>query len=96
MLDADNVQAVDFLIPLKMAKRIIIAGEPTCGSTGQPLQFSIYGATARICTKWERFPDGTEFVEVGVVADVKTARTKKDVASGRDAVLETAIGLASK
>jgi C-terminal processing protease CtpA/Prc len=87
--------AEDFLIPLRMAKRITIVGEPTCGSTGQPLHFSIYGATARVCTKWDRFPDGTEFVGTGVVPNVKAAMTKRDVASGRDAVLETAIELAS-
>ncbi len=87
--------AEDFLIPLKMSKRITIVGEPSCGSTGQPLQFSIYGATARVCTKWDRFPDGTEFVGVGVVPDVKAARTAKDVISGRDAVLEKAMELAS-
>jgi hypothetical protein len=33
---------------------------------------------------------------VGVVPEVKVARTKQDVVSGRDAVLETALGLASK
>ncbi|HLK62398.1 MAG TPA: S41 family peptidase [Bryobacteraceae bacterium] len=87
--------AEDFLIPLKMAKRITIVGEPTCGSTGQPLQFSIYGATARVCTKWDRFPDGTEFVGVGVLPDVKAARTPQDVVTGRDVVLEKAIELAS-
>ncbi len=87
--------AEDFLIPLRVAKRVTIIGEPSCGSTGQPLEFSIYGATARICTKWDRFPDGTEFVGVGVVPDVKAARAKEDVAASRDAVLETALRLAS-
>jgi C-terminal processing protease CtpA/Prc len=87
--------AEDFLIPLRMSKRITIVGEPTCGSTGQPLHFTIYGATARVCTKWDRFPDGTEFVGTGVVPDVSATRSKRDVASGRDAVLETAIRLAS-
>lgn len=88
--------AEDFLIPLKISKRATIVGEPTCGSTGQPLLFSIFGATARVCTKEDRFPDGTLFVGVGVVPDVKAARTRQDVAAGRDAVLETAIALASK
>jgi len=88
--------AEDFLIPLKPARRITIIGEPTCGSTGQPLPISLYGATARICTKWDRYPDGTEFVGVGVLPDVKAARSKADVASGRDAVLQTAIDLASR
>ena len=88
--------AEDFLIPLRAAKRITIIGEPSCGSTGQPLEFSIYGATARVCTKWDRFPDGTEFVGVGVIPDVLAARTKDDVATGRDTVLEAALRLASR
>jgi C-terminal processing protease CtpA/Prc len=88
--------AEDFLIPVRAAKRVTIVGEPSCGSTGQPLEFSIYGATARVCTKWDRFPDGTEFVGVGVVPDIKAAPTKEDVAAGRDAVLETALRLASR
>lgn len=86
--------AEDFLIPLKMSKRATLVGEPTCGSTGQPLMFSIYGATARVCTKEDRYPDGTPFVGVGVLPDVKAARSKQDVASGRDAALETALALA--
>lgn len=88
--------AEDFLIPLKMSKRITIVGEPTCGSTGQPLQFSIYGALARVCTKWDRFPDGTEFVGIGILPDVRSARSVRDIASGRDAVLQEALGLASR
>jgi carboxyl-terminal processing protease len=88
--------AEDFLIPLRMLKRVTFVGEPTCGSTGQPLAFTIYGASARVCTKWDRFPDGTEFVGVGVVPDVPAARTKQDLVTGRDAVLATALDLASK
>lgn len=87
--------AEDFLIPLKMQKRATLVGEATCGSSGQPLSFSIYGADARVCTKWDRFPDGTEFVGVGILPDVPVSRTKEDVAAGRDAVLEAAIRLAS-
>ena len=78
-----------------MQKRATLVGEATCGSSGQPLSFSIYGADARVCTKWDRFPDGTEFVGVGILPDVPVSRTKEDVAAGRDAVLEAAIRLAS-
>jgi hypothetical protein len=35
-------------------------------------------------------------VGVGVLPDVKAARTPKDVATGRDVALETAVGLASR
>jgi C-terminal processing protease CtpA/Prc len=86
--------AEDFLVPLKVAKRAILVGEPTCGSSGQPLAFTVYGASARVCTKWDRFPDGTEFVGVGILPDVPSSRTRQDVASGRDAVLDVAVAAA--
>jgi hypothetical protein len=35
-------------------------------------------------------------VGIGILPDVPAARTKQDVASGRDAVLQKAIELASK
>lgn len=85
--------AEDFLIPLRVAKRITIVGEPTCGSSGQPLYFSIYGATGRVCTKWDRFPDGTEFVGIGIIPDIPVARSKKDFATQHDPVLQTALDL---
>jgi C-terminal processing protease CtpA/Prc len=87
--------AEDFLIPLRVQKRATLVGEATCGSSGQPLSFAIYGADVRICTKWDHFPDGTEFVGVGILPDVEASRTKEDVAKGRDTVLQTAIQLAS-
>ena len=31
-------------------------------------------ARAEICTRWDRFPDGTEFVGIGVQADVRVDR----------------------
>lgn len=88
--------AEDFLIPLRTQRRATLVGEATCGSSGQPLSFAIFGADVRICTKWDRFPDGTEFVGLGIMPDVEVHRTKEDVATGRDAVLETAIRLASR
>jgi carboxyl-terminal processing protease len=88
--------AEDFLIPLKVHKRATLIGEPTCGSSGQPLFFSIYGADVRVCTKWDRFPDRTEFVGVGVLPDVVASRTRTDIATDRDAILEAAIRLASR
>jgi len=85
--------AEDFLVPLKMSKRATLVGEPTGGSTGQPLIVEVYGAYARICTKWDRMPDGTEFVGVGVQPDVRVAPTRQSVAEGHDMVLEKAVEL---
>jgi len=83
--------AEDFLVPLKMSHRATLVGTPTGGSTGQPLIVEVYGAYARICTKWDRMPDGTEFVGVGVQPDVRVEATQLAVAAGRDLVLESAV-----
>ena len=83
--------AEDFLVPLKMSKRATLVGEPTGGSTGQPLIVEVYGAYARICTKWDRMPDGTEFVGLGVQPDVRVAPSRQSIAEGRDLVLEKAV-----
>jgi len=82
--------AEDFLVPLKMSKRATLVGAPSAGSTGQPLSIPLYQASARICTKWDRFADGTEFVGVGVQPDVRVEPAIADIAAGRDPVLEKA------
>jgi carboxyl-terminal processing protease len=82
--------AEDFLVPLKAAHRATLIGSPSGGSTGQPLGIALFQCSARICTKWDRFPDGTEFVGVGVQPDIAIVATIADVANNRDAVLEKA------
>ena len=83
--------AEDFLVPLKATKRAVLVGSATGGSTGQPIVVPIYQAAVSICTKWDRFPDGTEFVGVGVRPNVPVERTIEDVARGIDPVLQAAI-----
>jgi C-terminal processing protease CtpA/Prc len=85
--------AEDFLVPLVASGRAKLVGAPSGGSTGQPLSIDLYGAQARICTKWDRFPDGREFVGVGVPPDVLVLPTRDDLAEGRDPVLARAISL---
>jgi hypothetical protein len=88
--------AEDFLVPLKASGRAKLVGMPTAGSTGQPLRVEIFDASATICTKWDRFPDGTEFVGVGVQPDIKAEPTRKDIIEGRDAILEKGIEVLKK
>lgn len=86
--------AEDFLVAFRGMKRGLIVGEPTGGSTGQPLMFPLPGGGgARICTKADSGPDGTEFVGAGVVPDRVVRQTVEDVRAGRDAVLEAAVSL---
>lgn len=84
--------AEDFLVSYKMLKRGVIIGEPTGGSTGQPLFIKLPGGgSGRICVKRDRFPDGREFVGVGIAPDIEVKRSVDDVRAGRDVVMETAI-----
>ncbi|WP_324670962.1 S41 family peptidase [Hymenobacter sp. GOD-10R] len=84
--------AEDFAVAFDYAKRGLIIGEPTGGSTGQPLSFSLPGGgSARVCTKRDTYPDGKEFVGVGVQPQRVVHPTISDVRAGRDTVLESAL-----
>jgi carboxyl-terminal processing protease len=53
--------AEDFCSAYVGLKRGALVGEPTDGSTGQPLTFAVPGGImARVCTKRDAYPDGTE------------------------------------
>lgn len=80
--------AEDFVVALHAAKRATIVGRRTGGSTGQPLIIELPGGGgARICTKRDTYPDGREFVGVGVIPDVEVRPTQADLAAGTDIVL---------
>ena len=84
--------ADDFLVLLHSSKRATLVGSKTGGSTGQPLQFEFdYGVNGRICTKRNTYPDGREFVGVGVIPDVEVHPSPADIAAGHDVVLEKGI-----
>ena len=84
--------AEDFLIAWKNSGRGKIIGEPSGGSTGQPLSFTLPGGgSARVCTKQDTFPDGREWVGKGIEPDILVRPTLADVRAGRDTVLERAL-----
>ena len=69
-----------------------IIGEPTGGSTGQPLFFPLPGGgSARVCTKQDLYPDGRQWVGVGIQPQILVRPTIADFRAGRDTVLETAL-----
>jgi carboxyl-terminal processing protease len=84
--------AEDFSVAFDYMKRGRIVGEPTGGSTGQPLYFDLPGGgRARVCTKRDTYPDGREFVGVGVRPHVPAHLSAADLRAGRDTVLEVAV-----
>lgn len=84
--------AEDFAVAFDQMNRGVLIGETTGGSTGQPLMFDLPGGgRGRICTKRDRYRDGTEFVGVGVLPDIRVPTTIASLRDGRDLVLERAI-----
>lgn len=84
--------AEDFAVAFDVAGRGTLVGEATGGSTGQPLAFGLPGGgQARVCSKRDSYPDGREFVGVGVLPGRKVRTTVADVRAGRDPVLEAAL-----
>ncbi|MCK4414672.1 MAG: hypothetical protein KAY32_14150 [Candidatus Eisenbacteria sp.] len=84
--------AEDFCAVFRHMQRGKLIGEPTAGSTGQPLVFGLPGGgNAMVCTARCTFPDGTEFVGVGIQPDIEAHPTVEDTKTGRDTVLEAAL-----
>ena len=86
--------AEDFTVAFDYLKRGKMIGLPTGGSTGQPIEFDLPGGgTARVCSKRDSYPDGKEFVGIGIVPDITVGKTIKDLLSGTDAAKNKAIEL---
>lgn len=87
--------AEDFVVPLHAAGRARLVGRRTGGSTGQPLRFHFLEGkiSGRVCTKRDTYPDGHDFVGVGIIPDVEVEPTADDLSRGRDVVLEKAAAM---
>lgn len=67
--------AEDFCVGFRSMKRGLIIGTPSGGSTGNPIGFSLPGGWVAFCTKKDTYPDGTEFVGVGILPDIEVRET---------------------
>ncbi|MCI1186291.1 S41 family peptidase [Hymenobacter sp. DH14] len=84
--------AEDFCAAYVGLKRGPLVGEPTGGSTGQPLSFALPGGImARVCTKRDMYPDGTEWNGKGIMPTVLVRPTVAELAAGHDPVLAAAL-----
>jgi len=84
--------AEDFLIYVDNQEHMTIIGEPTFGSTGQPMIFDLPGGgSARVCTKKDTYPDGREFVGYGIQPDIKVQETLKNFIDNVDPTMNKAI-----
>jgi carboxyl-terminal processing protease len=98
LIGADTVSAAeDFVVAIHAAGRATLVGEKTAGTTGMPLMIKLpRGGRARICTKWDFYPDGREFVGVGVIPDVEVYPSRESLAAGSDVVLEKGLQVLAK
>jgi C-terminal processing protease CtpA/Prc len=86
--------AEDFLVAVDKVPHMTLVGRRSTGSTGQPLMFDLPGGgRARIVTKRDTYPDGRDFVGIGVIPDIEVAQTIEDVRRGTDAQLARAIAV---
>jgi C-terminal processing protease CtpA/Prc len=84
--------AEDFTATFKNMKRGLVFGEPSGGSTGQPVFFTLPGGgIGYACSKRDFFSDGTEFVGVGIQPDIRIHPSAKSIVAGKDDVLEAAL-----
>ena len=84
--------AEDFCVAFSFMKRGIIIGERTAGTTGQPLVFGLPGGgSGLVCTLKSFYPDGKEFVGIGIFPERKVHPTIRDIRQGKDVVLEAAL-----
>ena len=84
--------AEDFLIAADNQQHMIRMGEPSFGSTGQPLVFDMPGGgSARVCTKKDTYPDGREFVGYGIQPHIPVTPTVNDYLKGKDVALDAAL-----
>ncbi|HTD40980.1 MAG TPA: S41 family peptidase [Mucilaginibacter sp.] len=89
--------AEDFTVAFDYMKRGTLVGLPTGGSTGQPVPFSLPGGgNARVCGKRDTYPDGKEFVGIGIMPNVTVKKTIKDLLSGKDAAKDKALEILNK
>ena len=82
--------AEDFLVALDNIGRATIVGTASYGSTGQPILKELPGGgTFRICTRWCLYPDGRDFINVGVQPHVYAGLTLEDCKNNSDGVFAT-------
>lgn len=84
--------AEDFIVVFDYMKRGKLIGMPTGGSTGQPVPFDLPGGgSARVCGKRDTYPDGKEFVGIGIMPTVMVKKTVKDEQRSADSLKDRAI-----
>lgn len=89
--------AENFCVAFRSAKRGVIIGTPTGGSTGNPIHIGLgCGINAQICTKNEWDADGNKFIGIGIKPDVEVKEKADMFMKGKDVVIKEALKLITK
>ncbi len=84
--------AEDFLVPLQYSGRAVLIGERTAGSSGNPIVVPLPGGGMfRVVSYRDLFPDGREFVGIGISPDVEVHFTQQDLLNGTDPIMQKGI-----
>ncbi len=84
--------AEDFTMQFDAMKRGMIIGQPTAGTTGQPVFSTLPGGgTLRICIRKDTYPNGKEFVGIGIQPNVLVPENVAAFLKGEDAVMKKAV-----
>jgi len=76
--------AEDVALALHFSGRAVLVGEKTAGSAGNPIYVPLPGGGVfRTASFRAYFPDGTEYVHIGVTPDVEVQTTQKDIYAGK-------------
>lgn len=80
--------AEDFTMQFDAVKRGLIVGQPTAGTTGQPIFSTLPGGgTLRVCVRKDAYPDGKEFVGKGIQPSLEIKESADSFRNGEDRVL---------
>jgi len=95
--DRTASMAENFCVGFKILNRGKIVGGPTMGSSGTPLAFPLPGGgRAKVVTTRSTYPDGEEFIGIGVKPDIEVYPTIEDFRIGKDRILDEAKGYLEK
>jgi hypothetical protein len=84
--------AEDFVLSLHYSKRAVLVGGKTAGISGNPLEIPLPGGgTFEVSTFKASYPDGREYVGIGIQPNVEVYPTQADIYKGTDPVLEKGI-----
>ena len=89
--------AEDFSVVFKNLSLGKVIGQSSGGSSGEPMRFSLPGGGRfKVCTERNSFPDGREFVGIGVQPDIMIAEEVISFRANRDRTMLKALEVVSK